>query len=45
VLPYAVLLLCPLIHIFMHRGHNGHNHSHEGPRGEDDRKPRDGGLS
>ena len=33
VLPYAVLLLCPLIHLFMHRGHNGHDHSHEGHQG------------
>jgi hypothetical protein len=24
VLPYALLLLCPLIHLFMHRGHGGH---------------------
>lgn len=23
-LPYALLLLCPIIHIFMHRGHGGH---------------------
>ena len=45
VLPYAVLLLCPLIHIFMHRGHNGRNHSHGGRQGEGDRNPRDEGLS
>ena len=25
-LPYALFLICPLIHIFMHRGHGGHNH-------------------
>ena len=24
ILPYAVLLLCPLIHLFMHRGHGNH---------------------
>ena len=24
VLPYLVFLLCPLIHLFMHRGHGGH---------------------
>lgn len=24
VLPYLILLLCPLMHMFMHRGHNGH---------------------
>ena len=33
VLPYAVLLLCPLIHLFMHHGHNGQDHSHEDTRG------------
>lgn len=22
--PYALLLLCPIIHLFMHRGHGGH---------------------
>ena len=24
VLPYALLLLCPLLHLFMHKGHGGH---------------------
>ncbi len=23
-LPFGILLLCPLLHIFMHRGHGGH---------------------
>lgn len=23
-LPFLILLLCPLTHIFMHRGHGGH---------------------
>ena len=23
--PYLLLLLCPFIHIFMHRGHGGHD--------------------
>ena len=23
-LPYALLLLCPFVHLFMHRGHGGH---------------------
>lgn len=23
-LPYLILLLCPLMHIFMHKGHGGH---------------------
>jgi hypothetical protein len=22
--PYLLLLLCPLMHLFMHRGHGGH---------------------
>jgi hypothetical protein len=25
-LPYLIILLCPLMHLFMHRGH-GHHHS------------------
>jgi hypothetical protein len=33
VRPYAALLLCPLIHLFMHRVHNGHDHSHDGREG------------
>jgi len=29
-LPYALLLLCPLIHLFMHRGHaEGHGDDHQ----------------
>jgi hypothetical protein len=28
-LPYVLLLLCPLMHLFMHRGHG---HHHEGGR-------------
>ena len=44
VLPYAVLLLCPLIHIFMHHGHSGHDHSHDGQQGNDHRNPREEGL-
>ncbi len=28
-LPYVLLLLCPLIHLFMHRGHGeGHKDGH-----------------
>jgi len=33
VLPYLLLLLCPLMHLFMHRGHGGargHGHHHGG---------------
>ena len=25
VLPYLLLLLCPVMHLFMHRGHGGHD--------------------
>ena len=31
IVPYALLLLCPVIHLFMHRGHSGHGR-HEGGR-------------
>lgn len=30
VAPYALLLLCPVIHLFMHRGHGGHGGAHAG---------------
>jgi hypothetical protein len=26
VAPYALLLACPLMHLFMHNGHGGHDH-------------------
>ena len=34
LLPYALLALCPLMHLFMHRGdgHGGHTQGHEGAR-------------
>jgi hypothetical protein len=25
-LPWLILLSCPLLHVFMHRGHGGHGH-------------------
>ena len=25
-LPFLLLLACPLMHLFMHRGHGGHGH-------------------
>lgn len=38
VLPYVLLLLCPILHLFMHRGHGGQaghsgheDHSHTRP--------------
>ena len=33
VLPFLLLLACPLLHLFMHRGHGGKDeqqHSHHG---------------
>ena len=34
-MPYVLLLLCPVIHLFMHRGHGGHAGlaAHGGPEG------------
>lgn len=36
IAPYLLLLACPLMHVFMHSGHGGHGHRHDG----DERKPR-----
>ncbi len=41
--PYVLLLLCPVIHLFMHRGHGGHvgHPSHGDPHRDagDDGRP------
>jgi hypothetical protein len=29
VLPYVLLLLCPLLHVFMHHRHDGHSGHNE----------------
>lgn len=29
VLPYLLLLTCPLMHVFMHHGHGGHELHHK----------------
>ncbi|MEW6313878.1 MAG: DUF2933 domain-containing protein [Pseudomonadota bacterium] len=37
ILPYLILLACPLMHLFMHHGNGGydqHTHGHEPPKGE-----------
>ncbi len=34
-LPWLIILACPLMHVFMHRGHGGHGGNH-GPAGRDD---------
>ena len=28
ILPFLLLLACPLMHVFMHGGHGGHGHHH-----------------
>jgi hypothetical protein len=33
-LPYALLLLCPLLHLFMHGGHGGHGDGDTRSRGQ-----------
>jgi hypothetical protein len=35
-LPYLILLLCPVMHLFMHRGHGGHHHDKGDDDGADD---------
>ncbi len=37
VLPFLLILACPLMHLFMHRGHGGHggHHHQEQPRKPD----------
>jgi hypothetical protein len=39
VLPYGLLLLCPLLHLFMHSGHG----DHAGHSPDDRQRQRDGG--
>jgi hypothetical protein len=33
-LPWGLLALCPLMHLFMHRGHGGHGSHDSGPGSE-----------
>ena len=33
VLPYLIILACPLLHLFMHGGHGGHGSGHGGGHG------------
>lgn len=37
ILPYLLLLLCPLMHLFMHRGHGMHD---AGGSGDHENSPR-----
>ena len=41
VLPYLLLLACPLMHAFMHRGQHGGRHSDETGHMVHDRRPDD----
>ena len=46
VLPYALILLCPFMHLFMHRGHGGdgdhtgheHHTAHQTERSDGDQR-------
>ena len=40
VLPYALLLLCPLLHVFNHGGHGGHGGPGDDHAGHGDGPPR-----
>lgn len=40
LLPFALLTACPLMHVFMHRGHGHGGHSHAGS--QDSNGPRNG---
>jgi hypothetical protein len=41
LLPFLILLACPLMHLFGHGGHGGHagHGSHGQPRPKDDNQP------
>lgn len=35
-LPYLLLLACPIIHLFMHRGHGSHGHDRDSSHAHQD---------
>ena len=39
VLPYLLLLACPIVHLFMHRGHGGHRAGHSDRDTPPDHRP------
>jgi len=46
ILPYALLLLCPLLHLLMHGGHGEHNaHTDHAGHAEGKDRPSPGGQS
>jgi hypothetical protein len=40
ILPYLLLLACPLMHLFMHGGHGGHGHHASSKPEDQDREVR-----
>ena len=40
VLPYLVILACPLMHAFRHHGHGGRRHDHDQSRSSGDEQRR-----
>lgn len=45
LLPYVLLLLCPIIHLFMHRGHGSHAGGHSGDVAQPHQHHQEGGPS
>lgn len=43
-LPFLFILLCPIMHLFMHGGHKHHDHSKEGEQSKDNKKEHKGGC-
>jgi hypothetical protein len=41
-LPYLLLAACPLMHLFMHHGHGGHDHGVHSDRSPDESAPPEG---
>lgn len=46
-LPFLLLLACPLMHVFMHHGHDGHHHDDNEPKVGPEKltQPKQGDLS
>lgn len=42
-LPYLILLVCPVMHFLMHRGHSAHNHDNE-QLSQDSRRKKSPGI-
>ena len=45
VLPYALLAACPIVHLFMHRGHHGRGADRAGHEGDAGHSPGRGEAS